>query len=82
MAAIIERSTYDRMALSAGVGLRLPHLAEMVGTTPAAGWLDVHPENFAANPHATELLVTLSRKYPISMQSVGISIGSADGIVR
>jgi uncharacterized protein (UPF0276 family) len=65
-----------------GIGLRLPHLAEVVATRPAVAWLEVHPENFLANPHATELLTELSPHYPISVHTVGISIGSADGIDR
>jgi uncharacterized protein (UPF0276 family) len=64
----------------AGVGLRLPHLAEVAGTRPAAAWLEIHPENFLANPHARELLVGLSDYYPLSIHTVGISIGSADGL--
>jgi uncharacterized protein (UPF0276 family) len=66
----------------AGIGLRLPHLAEMVATRPPIGWLEIHPENFLANPHATELLVDLSRDYPISVHTVGVSVGSANGIDR
>jgi hypothetical protein len=66
----------------AGIGLRLPHLAEVVATHPAVPWLEVHPETFLANPHATELLTDLSRHYPISVHTVGISIGSVDGIDR
>lgn len=66
----------------AGIGLRLPHLAEMVATRPPVGWLEIHPENFLANPHATELLVDLSRDYPISVHTVGVSVGSASGIDR
>ncbi len=66
----------------AGVGLRLPHLAEIVATRPAAGWLEIHPENFLANQHASELLSDLARNYPISVHSVGVSIGSAGGIDR
>lgn len=66
----------------AGVGLRLPHLAEIVATRPAAGWFEVHPENFLANPHAGELLSELARSYPISVHSVGVSIGSVGGIDR
>ena len=65
-----------------GIGLRLAHLAEMVATRPTAGWLEVHPENFLANPHAAELLTELSAYYPISLHTVGISIGSATGIDR
>ncbi|MEX1060236.1 MAG: DUF692 domain-containing protein [Methyloceanibacter sp.] len=64
----------------AGVGLRLSHIAEVVATRPPAAWLEIHPENFLANPHATELLVDLSRIYPISVHTVGVSIGSAAGI--
>ena len=45
----------------AGVGLRLPHLAEVVATRPAVGWFEIHPENFVASPHATELLIDLAR---------------------
>ena len=65
-----------------GIGLRLPHLEEVVATRPAVGWFEIHPENFLANPHATELLMDLGRDYPISVHTVGVSIGSADGFDR
>jgi uncharacterized protein len=70
------------LALPAGVGLRLPHLSEVMATRPSVGWLEVHPENFVANPHATELLLDLAQHYPVSVHTVGVSIGSADGIDR
>jgi len=66
----------------AGIGLRLPHLAEMQAAGPPAAWLEIHPENFLANPHATELLLDVSRRYPVSVHTVGLSIGSATGIDR
>jgi hypothetical protein len=66
----------------AGVGLRLPHIREVVETRPSARWLEIHPENFLANPHAAELLLEARRHYPISVHTVGISIGSAAGIDR
>jgi len=68
------------MPSRAGVGLRLPHLEEVVARRPPAAWLEIHPENFVANPHATELLLDLARDYPISVHTVGVSIGSAHGI--
>jgi uncharacterized protein len=71
-----------RLPNAAGIGLRLQHLTEVVATRPAVAWLEIHPENFLANPHATELLTELSRQYPISVHTVGISIGSSDGIDR
>jgi uncharacterized protein len=71
-----------RTPTHAGVGLRLPHLEEAVATRPPVGWLEVHPENFLANPHATELLLDLARTYPISVHTVGVSVGSASGVDR
>lgn len=71
-----------RMPQAAGIGLRLPHLAEVTAALPAVGWLEIHPENFLANPHATEMLIDLSRHYPISVHTVGVSIGSVEGIDR
>ena len=65
-----------------GVGLRLPHLTDVVATRPSAAWFEIHPENFLANPHAAELLVDIARDYPLSVHSVGVSIGSASGIDR
>jgi uncharacterized protein (UPF0276 family) len=63
-----------------GIGLRLPHLAEVVATRPPVGWFEIHPENFLANPHATELLIDAAREYPISVHTVGVSVGSAHGL--
>ncbi len=65
-----------------GVGLRLPHLAEVVATRPPVAWFEIHPESFLANPHARELLVDVSGRYPISIHTVGISIGSTEGVDR
>jgi uncharacterized protein (UPF0276 family) len=71
-----------RAPTSAGVGLRLPHIEEAVAARPSVGWLEVHPENFVANPHAAELLCDLARVHPISVHTVGLSVGSATGIDR
>lgn len=71
-----------RTPTSAGIGLRLPHIEEAVATQPSVGWLEIHPENFLANAHATELLVGLAERYPISVHTVGLSVGSATGIDR
>lgn len=66
--------------LHAGVGLRLAHLAEVATDSPRVPWLEIHPENFLANPHAKELLLRIARKRAISVHTVGISIGSSDGL--
>lgn len=66
----------------AGVGLRLPHLAEVAAGAPKAAWLEVHPENFLANPHARELLLEIARRHAISLHTVGLSVGSVTGVDR
>lgn len=66
----------------AGIGLRLPHLAEVATDAPPISWLEIHPENFLANPHAREMLQQVRTGCDISVHTVGISIGSADGIDR
>ena len=73
-------SMTHRTPSGTGVGLRLPHMAGVVATRPNAAWLEIHPENFLANPHATELLVLLAEDYPISVHTVGVSIGSVGGV--
>jgi uncharacterized protein (UPF0276 family) len=76
----ITRDTYGTWGGRTGIGLRLPHLAEVVATRPSVGWFEIHPENFLANPHATEVLVDIAREYAISIHTVGVSVGSADGV--
>ena len=78
----IIRGARLQLADQTGIGLRLPHLAEVVAVRPSVGWLEVHPENFIANPHATELLLDLAGRYPISVHTVGLSVGSATGVDR
>ena len=64
----------------AGVGLRLPHLHEVVAARPQVSWFEIHPENLIANPHATELVERIAADYPISVHTVGVSIGSVGGV--
>lgn len=66
----------------AGVGLRLPHLAEVAADPPQPAWVEIHPENFLANAHARELLQSVACRCRISMHTVGISISSAEGVDR
>jgi uncharacterized protein len=73
------------MWLGAGVGLRLPHLAELAATAgddAAEGgaladglWFEVHAENFmvAGGPRLAALLA-LARRHPISLHGVGLAL--------
>jgi hypothetical protein len=73
---------YAVNAPPAGVGLRLPHLAEVAAGASRAGWLEAHPENFLGIPHARELLLRVRQHHPVALHTVGISVGSATGMDR
>lgn len=66
----------------AGVGLRLQHLEAVASLRPDVAWFEIHPENYIANPYAAELLSGIAKYYPISVHSVGVSVGSAGGLDR
>ncbi|RWK53708.1 DUF692 domain-containing protein [Mesorhizobium sp.] len=67
---------------AAGIGLRSPHIAEMLSRRPSAGWLEVHAENYMGDSAAVAALETLRRTYPLSVHGVGLSLGSASGVDR
>jgi hypothetical protein len=66
--------------IRAGIGLRLPHLNEVAAVRPHVPWFEIRPENFIANPHALSLLEQIRADHPISVHTVGVSIGSVGGI--
>ncbi len=68
------------LPLAAGIGLRAPHIREVQQRLPAAGWLEVHAENYMGNGVAARALVKLRRHYPLSLHGVGLSLGAAQGI--
>jgi len=64
----------------AGIGLRSPHVEEMLATRPAVGWLEIHAENYMGGGPAMRALERLRSEYPVSVHGVGLSLGSADGL--
>ena len=63
----------------AGLGLRTPHIHEILATRPPVGWLEVHSENyFAPGGSGIGLLERLRGHYPVSLHGVGLGLGSAD----
>ncbi|MCK3780236.1 DUF692 domain-containing protein [Ensifer sesbaniae] len=65
---------------AAGIGLRSIHIAEMLTRRPAAGWLEVHAENYMGQSAAVDALEKLREAYPLSVHGVGLSLGSASGL--
>jgi uncharacterized protein len=63
----------------AGIGLRAPHVAEILERRPPVGWLEVHAENYMGGGPGVRALHELRRDYPIAVHGVGLSLGSVDG---
>ncbi|HQT75776.1 MAG: hypothetical protein B7Z80_01910 [Rhodospirillales bacterium 20-64-7] len=67
--------------VSAGIGLRFPHHTAFFETSPKVGWIEVHSENYLTGPALT-ILEAVRTDYPVSLHSVGLSLGSAQGVDR
>ena len=64
-----------------GVGLRQPHYAELLNSTPPIGFVEVHSENFFADGGAALAVLHQARAhYPVSLHGVGLALGSAAGL--
>jgi len=64
-----------------GIGLRQPHYAELLDTSPALGFVEVHSENFFADGGAALAVLHQAReRYPVSLHGVGLGLGSAAGL--
>ena len=68
------------MPAKTGIGLRAPHMAEIMAGRPTVGWLEVHAENYMGHGPAFRALERLRPDYPLSLHGVGLSLGGADGI--
>jgi len=71
----------DPLSAAAGIGLRGPHMQELLETRPDVGWLEVHSENFFGDGGAPiQNLLRTREDYPISLHGVGLSVGSTDAL--
>ena len=67
--------------ITAGIGLRHAHYAEVLETKPALGFIEVHCENFFADGGAAlHVLHSVRKLYDVSLHGVGLALGSAAGI--
>ena len=64
----------------AGIGLRSPHLAEIGRDRPATGFLEIHAENHLGGSPARQAVERLRENYDFSVHTVGLSLGSIDGL--
>lgn len=69
--------------VSVGIGLRAPHYAQLLERRPELDFLEVHGENFFADGgRAPAWLERFRAEYPLSVHSVGLSLGSVDPLDR
>jgi uncharacterized protein (UPF0276 family) len=64
----------------AGIGLRAPHVADVLAERPPIAWLEVHAENYMGGGPAVRALERVRADYRLSLHGVGLSLGSADGL--
>ncbi|WP_116137864.1 DUF692 domain-containing protein [Trinickia diaoshuihuensis] len=62
----------------AGLGLRGPHVADVLASKPAVGWWEVHSENYFGGGEPIAALEQVRARYPISLHGVGLGLGSLD----
>jgi uncharacterized protein (UPF0276 family) len=71
----------SREPVGSGIGLRAAHYRDFLDGTPAAGWLEVHSENyFGEGGFDLHVLEHVRSRYAVSLHGVGLSLGSVDGL--
>lgn len=68
-----------------GVGFKPDHAHDLfdscVDYPQSPGWIEIHPENYlSAGGPALSLVERLAERWPLSFHSVGLSIGSCEGL--
>jgi len=72
-------NTHFRLPVVAGIGLRAPHIAQVLDERPPVAWFEVHSENYYADGGpALAALDRIRADYPLSLHGVGMSLGSTD----
>jgi hypothetical protein len=71
------RSASALVPSRAGAGLKAVHYQDIIDNQPDIGWFEIHPENYMGRGGAPlRYLERIRSDYPISMHSVGTSLGS------
>jgi uncharacterized protein len=75
---------FSPLPSSVGTGLKPQHYEALLDPLCPSGrphWVEVHPQNYFGDggpPH--RWLTAISEQYPLSFHSVGLSLGSVDGL--
>ncbi|MES2663328.1 MAG: DUF692 domain-containing protein [Pseudomonadota bacterium] len=63
-----------------GIGLRTPHVQEILENKINVGLLEVHAENYFGGGIARKHILQIAEEYPLSLHGVGLSLGRADNL--
>lgn len=63
-----------------GIGLKAPHVRELLTSKVKVGFLEAHSEDYFGGGKPRKLLLQIAGIYPLSLHGVGLSLGRADGL--
>ncbi|MEE9432987.1 MAG: DUF692 domain-containing protein [Sphingorhabdus sp.] len=83
--SLTSDSAFGNLPPATGIGLKPEHYSTVQESraipSQSPAWLEVHPQNYFGDggpPH--RWLTAIAETYPVSFHSVGLSLGSADGL--
>lgn len=65
---------------NAGLGLRSPHLPEVLASRQPVAWWEVHSENYFGGGAPLAALQRVRADYPVSLHGVGLGLGNPQGV--
>jgi len=71
---------HNKSLAQTGIGLRFPHMQELLKSKANIGFLEAHSENYFGGGKNRTIIKELSEIYNISLHGVGLSLGRADGL--
>ena len=75
--------TFSLPPTGVGIGLRTPHVRQVLEERPPMPWLEIHSENYYVDGGpALKALDRIRVDYPLSLHGVGMSLGSTDPLDR
>ncbi|MGH1371828.1 MAG: DUF692 domain-containing protein [Cellvibrionaceae bacterium] len=63
-----------------GLGLRLPHIHQIIAEKPEIDWLEIHSCNFLNAPINLALLDQVAECYPLSFHGVSLNLGGPNNL--
>ena len=76
-----KAATANAAIAGVGIGLRSPHIEQILSERPRVGWLEILADDYLAAGGRCRLdLDGLRRDYPCTFHCVGMSIGSGDAL--